>query len=252
MIFSSGLAPLGGDTRARRTSHRPARAWGSAAYDWRVLPRTAVIVDQWALLRVGIGTILRQMSIRVVADEPRGRDGIARARAGEVDLLVLGNHLDVAHADTVRDAKALPHAPLVLALLSQPDVDELASLLAAGADSVLVRSADGDEVADAVRRMAAGERVLSPALSPLLPAALRAASQAPTPPAGKLDGALLTAKEREVLAALAHGRATKEIASELFVSVATVKTHLAHIYTKLGVTDRSGAVARAVELGLLG
>lgn len=219
----------------------------------RVLPRTAVIVDQWALLRVGIGTILRQMSIRVVADEPRGRDGIARARAGEVDLLVLGNHLDVDHAETVRDAKALPHAPLVLALLAHPDVDELASLLAAGADSVLVRSADGDEVADAVRRMAAGERVLSPALTPLLPGALRAAADGgAAAPAGKGDGPGLTAKEREVLAGLARGQSTKDIAAELFVSAATVKTHLAHIYAKLGVTDRSGAVARAVELGLLG
>lgn len=223
-----------------------------------MLPRTAVIVDQWALLRVGIGTILRQMSIRVVADEPRGRDGIARARAGEVDLLILGNHLDVAHADTVREAKALPHAPLVLALLTQPDVDELASLLTAGADSVLVRSADGDEVADAVRRMVAGERVLSPGLAPLLPAALRAANDAGAASAAagsagaKADSSLLTAKEREVLASLARGRPTKEIAAELFVSAATVKTHLAHIYAKLGVTDRSGAVARAVELGLLG
>ena len=214
-----------------------------------VVVRTAVIVDQWALVRVGIGTILRQMSIRVVADEGRGRDGLVHAGRHQADLVVLGSHLDLATAEAVRGAKALGHAPLVVALLPQPDADELAAVLAARADAVLLRSADGDEVGDAVRRIAAGERVVSPALAPLLAAAVRSAADGPL---GASDTGPLTTKEREVLAGLAAGRSNREIAADLVVSAATVKTHLAHIYTKLGVSDRAGAVARAVELGLLG
>src|SRR5688500_12455830 len=123
----------------------PGCAWRASAYDVAVVVRTAVIVDQWALVRVGIGTILRQMSIRVVADEGRGRDGLAHAGRHAADLVVLGSHLDLATADAVRGAKALVHAPLVIALLPQPDADDLAAVLAARADAVLLRSADGDE-----------------------------------------------------------------------------------------------------------
>jgi NarL family two-component system response regulator LiaR len=101
----------------------------------------------------------------------------------------------------------------------------------------------GDELSEALDKVEAGERVIAPALLPLLVGAV-------TPSAPGPDS-VLTSKEREVLASLAAGRSNQEIAEALFVTRATVKTHLAHIYAKLEAKDRHEAVARAVALGLL-
>ena len=139
--------------------------------------------------------------------------------------------------------------PRILVLLDQTSRDELASLASLGVDALLVRSARPEEVADAIGRVEKGERVVAPALLPLLVGALGPAEES----AGEEDdNGVLTPKELEVLSRLAEGRSNREIANALYVTPATVKTHLAHIYAKLGVTDRHGALARAVELGLLG
>jgi DNA-binding NarL/FixJ family response regulator len=109
------------------------------------------------------------------------------------------------------------------------------------------RSSPAEELAAALRRLAAGERVLAPSLVPALVGAAGAAGEERV----GAGGGLLTGKEREVLARLAEGRSNQAIAAALHVSPATVKTHLAHIYEKLGAGDRNEAVVRAVALGLL-
>jgi DNA-binding NarL/FixJ family response regulator len=203
----------------------------------------AVIVDQWALVRIGIAAVLTGRGIEVTAEAEHGRDGIARARADKADLLVLGNHLDRPALEVVTEAATLTPPPNVVLLLTNPTRDEMAALLAAGADALLVRSVAGEELADALDRIDQGERVIAPALLPLLVGAVALTDPSPDSP--------LTGKEREVLAALAAGNSNQEIADALFVTRATVKTHLAHIYAKLEAKDRHDAVARAVALGLL-
>jgi DNA-binding NarL/FixJ family response regulator len=203
----------------------------------------AAIVDQWALVRLGIRAVLTAREVATVVEFEHGRDGIAWARAEHADLLVLGNHLDRPALDVVTEAATLDPPPHVAVLLTNPSKDELSALLAAGADALLVRSVGGEELADALDKVEAGERVIAPALVPLLLGAM-----APTAPR---PDSLLTSKEREVLAALAAGRSNLEIAEALFVTRATVKTHLAHIYAKLEAKDRHEAIARAVALGLL-
>ena len=203
----------------------------------------AVVVDQWALVRIGIAAVLTGRGIEVVAEAEHGRQGIADLRATGADLLVLGNHLDRPALDVVTEAASLTPPPKVALLLTNPNRAEVAALLAAGADALLVRSAAGEDLADALDRIDRGERVIAPALLPLLVGAVNL-SDAPA-------DSLLTSKEREVLAALAAGRSNQEIAEALFVTRATVKTHLAHIYAKLEAKDRHEAVARAVALGLL-
>ena len=203
----------------------------------------AVIVDQWALVRLGIATVLTARDIEVVAEFEHGRDGIAWARAEGAELMVLGNHLDRPALDVLTEAATLTPKPLVAMLVTSPGRDELAALLAAGADALLVRSVGADELADALDRIERGERVIAPSLLPTLVGAL---APTETPPDG-----LLTGKEREVLAALAAGNSNQQIAEVLFVTRATVKTHLAHIYAKLDAKDRHEAIARAVALGLL-
>lgn len=199
------------------------------------------MVDQWALVRVGIGTTLRHLSIRVAGESSLGSEGVALTRSTDAQLLVVGSHVDASMGESVRSAKALVPAPLVICLLNQPTRDGLSECLTAGADAVLLRSASDGDLAQAVRIIAQGERWVTPALTLLLAGAVERTAAPST----------LTAKELQVLAGLAEGRSNKELAGAIFVSQATIKTHLSHIYAKLGVKGRSEAVARAVELGLL-
>ena len=204
---------------------------------------TAVIVDEWPLVRLGIAQALRTAGVRVAGEAGTGEDGIRMAQAGEATFLVLGSVRDASVGDLLR---RLAYQPKILVLLDQVGRDEMVALASLGVDALLVRSARPEEVADAVSRVEKGERVVAPALLSLLVGALEPAADA-----GDDDG-VLTRKELEVLSRLAQGRSNREIADALFITPATVKTHLAHIYAKLGVTDRHGALARAVELGLLG
>jgi DNA-binding NarL/FixJ family response regulator len=217
----------------------------------------AVIIDHWPMLRLGLSRVLQGIDVRVVGEAAAAVEGLRLARAENADLVLLGDHPGGDAVDAVRQAARLPSTPSVVVLVGQVDSDIVGALLQAGADALLVRSAGPDELADAVGRTLEGERVVSPAIMPLLvgavasaatPTGAAARAAASDAPAGDVQ---LTAKEREVLAWLADGRSNQEIADALFVTPATVKTHLAHIYTKLQVKGRQQALARAVALGFI-
>ena len=203
----------------------------------------AVVVDQWALLRLGVTAVLQSMGIDVVAEEAAGRDGLLRARTLEPSLLVLGAMADLPVADAVVQARQLPVRPLVLVLVSALVPADLRKLMRSGPDGVLVRSTGAEELRDAIVRLRAGERVVAPALVGAVMDGLQA---------GEAQAGPLTTKELEVLVRLAEGRSNQQIAEAMFVTPATVKTHLSNIYAKLGVANRREALARAVALGLLG
>jgi DNA-binding NarL/FixJ family response regulator len=111
----------------------------------------------------------------------------------------------------------------------------------AGATGYLLKDAPRDDLVQAVRATARGEAVLSPAV------ARRLIGQVQAP-----AGSALSDREHEVLALIARGASNSAIAAALFISEATVKTHLLHIYAKLGVHDRAGAVGEAYRRGILG
>lgn len=227
---------------------------GRTAYDSAVAGRpTVVIVDQWALVRLGLGAVARAADLRLVAEGERAADGVLAARSESTNVFVLGRVSDMSLADAVRDVKRLDPAPVVLVLVERSDRDELAGLFTAGAEGVILRSAEGADVADAITRLLAGERVISPELLPVLVGMVgtEPGSDGAQHHVAAGDDAGLTVREREVLRALAGGRTNREIAERLFVTEATVKTHLANLYSKLGATDRHAAVARAMSLGLL-
>jgi DNA-binding NarL/FixJ family response regulator len=212
---------------------------------------TAVIVDEWPLVRLGIGQALRSLSIRVVGESATAADAVRQAGDEGAGWLLLGSHRDIATVEAVRRARAVTPPPRIVVLLDQVSRDVLASLLSLGVDAMMVRSVAPEELADAIRRVDKGERVVGPSLLPLLVGVLGTTGDgAEDEQPGAAEGGL-TRKELEVLTRLADGRSNKEIADALFVAPATVKTHLAHIYAKLGVTGRQEAVARAVERGLL-
>ena len=208
-------------------------------------PTTLVVVDQWPLVRMGIGRALPTISFRVL--EELGSAGRARVviRSRRPALVVLGAHLEEDPAAVTQVAKDA--GARVVALVDRARRPELVALATAGADGILAASSTGEELLAGVRTVLDGGRALSPSLVPAL-AGVVAPTGSTTP-----DGAAgLTDRERQILAHLVRGARNREIAEDLFLSPATVKTHLNHIYVKLEVRGRQEAAARALELGLVG
>ncbi|MEO7837609.1 MAG: response regulator transcription factor [Acidimicrobiales bacterium] len=210
---------------------------------------TAVVVDEWPLVRVGMVQALRSADIAVVAQTGNGEEGVRQVHARQAGYLLLGAHGDLPPTEGARRAKALARPPRVVVLLEQVTRDDLAVLAAAGVDGFLVRSVHPAELATAMRRVIKGERVVAAPLLSLLVGGMNLASAEDSGRGGV--GSALTRKELEVMVRLSEGRSNREIAEVLFVTPATVKTHLAHIYAKLGAAGRQQAVERAVAMGLL-
>lgn len=214
---------------------------------------TAVVVDEWPLVRLGVAQVLRSIDIAVLAEVAKAEEGVRAADNGTAGYFLLGACRDLSLSEAARRARALRTPPRLLVLVDHIGRGELGALRAVGIDALLPRSAAPNELADAVKRVAKGERVVAPALLSLLMGVIAPADPvAENPQAGTSHREALTRKELEVLACLAEGRSNREIADALFVTPATVKSHLAHIYVKLGVAGRQEAMARAVALGLLG
>lgn len=144
--------------------------------------------------------------------------------------------------DAVRELKRRGLRSGVLVLTTYDTDSDTIAAIEAGATGYLLKDSPSDELVAAVRATAAGETVLSPKVASRLATHVRRPGGSPT----------LSAREREVLTLVARGTSNRAIAEELFVSEATVKTHLAHVFEKLGVADRAAAVARGYEQGILG
>jgi DNA-binding NarL/FixJ family response regulator len=129
-----------------------------------------------------------------------------------------------------------------VALIQGIEPGPVVETFAAGADAVVSREVTDDELREALRRLALGQRYIAGAPTPSLFAAIGQAAGGPS---------LLTGKEKEVLVSLSKGASNREIAADLYVSPSTVKTHLSNIYAKLDAANRHQAVRRAMDLGLL-
>jgi DNA-binding NarL/FixJ family response regulator len=204
------------------------------------------------------------ITLLIVDDHPVVRDGLAGMFAPDAGFEVLGEATDGAEA--VRLALAL-NPSVILMDLRMPGMDGVAAItelarrgvparvlvlttydtdshvlpaIEAGATGYLLKDAPRDELLRAVRAAAQGQAALSPSVATRLMSRVRAPGAEP-----------LSQRELEVLSLVAAGTTNREAAARLFISEATVKTHLLHIYAKLGVGDRAAAVAEAFHRGLL-
>ncbi len=217
---------------------------------------SALVADELALVRRGIGASLADAQVEVVAEAASGREVVDLVSVHAPDLVVLGTLVDLSAPEVARRLQASARVPAMVVLLASAQRAELGQLLTLAVDALVLRTVGPLELTAVVHRVLAGEQVVVPAL---LAALLDDADGSPAVPgvevaiamAAEVDGQLLTPRERQVLVLLAEGRANREIAASLFVSLPTVKTHVAHIYAKLGARNRNEALGRAVSLGLL-
>jgi DNA-binding NarL/FixJ family response regulator len=210
-----------------------------------------LVVDDQQLVRAGIARIFGFADdLEIVgecADGSEVAEAVARLRPDVVLMDVRMKEVDGAEA--TRRLRAGGRAPAVLVLTTFDDDETVAAALAAGAAGFVLKDAPGEDLIRAVRTVAAGDAWLDPAVTPRVIAAYRASPAAQAASGARIDD--LTAREHDVLQLLARGATNAEIADRLYITEGTVKSHVGHIFTKLGLRDRAAAIVFAFDHALV-
>lgn len=207
-----------------------------------------LVVDDQDLVRQGLRMILELAGIDVVGEAADGVEAVEAAVELEPDVVLMD--LRMPGMDGVEATRRIVAATeaKVLALTTFDADEQVAEVLRAGAAGYLLKDVTSDGLVDAIRRASSGEPVLAPAVLARLMAHF--SDNPPTPTEAPPGYDELTEREREILALIGAGSSNAEIAEALFISMATVKTHVRHIFAKLGLRDRAQAVIVAREAGL--
>ncbi|QEU90837.1 response regulator [Streptomyces kanamyceticus] len=201
-----------------------------------------LLADDHPVVRAGLRAVLdAEPDFEIVAEAATAEAAVERAAGGGVDVVLMdlqfgaGMHGSAATAEiTAREG-----APRVLVLTTYDTDADILAAVEAGAAGYLLKDAPPEELAAAVRTAASGRSALAPAIAHRLMDRMRAPGEA------------LSRRELEVLRLVRDGLSNQRISKELFLSQATVKSHLVHIYAKLGVDSRTAAVAAATSRGLI-
>jgi DNA-binding NarL/FixJ family response regulator len=201
-----------------------------------------VIVDDHPVVRDGLrGMFVGDDRFAVLGEAGDGREALAVIEAVTPDVVLMDLRMPVMDGATaIRELKARGSPARVLVLTTYDTDSDVLPAIKAGATGYLLKDTPREELFRAVMAAHRGESVLSPAVAGRLMGHLRSPAKDP-----------LSQRELEVLTLIARGCSNRETAKRLFISEATVKTHLLHTYTKLGVRDRAAAVATAMEQGLI-
>jgi DNA-binding NarL/FixJ family response regulator len=203
------------------------------------------------MVRSGFSVLLNaQPDIEVIAEAVNGREAIARAGALHPDVILMDVRMPVLDGlQATREITAMPDPPKILMLTTFDLDDYVYEALRSGASGFLLKDASADELANAVRLVAAGDALLAPGITRRLISEFARMGAPRSPGRKQIEG--LTERESEVLALVARGMSNSEIADHLVVAGQTVKTHVSRILMKLGLRDRTQMVVLAYESGLV-
>lgn len=202
-----------------------------------------LIVDDHPLMRTGLTALFEtDPTIEVVAAVGTTDQGLVEVQRMEPDVVLMDLQFNriFEGAQATKDIRALPNPPAVLILTNFDTDADIVAAIEAGAAGYLLKDAAPDDITAAIKAAASGQTALAPAVATRLLARMHQPHSA------------LSARELEVLELVSRGFSNTDIARLLHLSETTVKSHLAHIYPKLGVNSRTAAVASAREAGIIG
>jgi len=198
-----------------------------------------MLVDDHALLRTGVANIINQEpDLAVVAQAGNGLEAIAEYERHRPDVTLLDLRMPVMEGvEAVRQIRARDPRARVIVLTTYDTDDEISRALKAGAKAYVLKDISADDLIGCIRDVLAGKTYIAPSAAAKL--------------AEGVTRVQLTPREMAALRLMADGKSNKEIASELSISERTVKTHLGHLFDKLGVTSRTEAIKVATRRGLV-
>jgi two-component system, NarL family, nitrate/nitrite response regulator NarL len=204
-----------------------------------------IVADDHPLYREGVvRALLASGQVEIVAEADDGRSALDDIREHRPDVALLDYKLPELDGVAVTNAVVREQLPTRILLVSAyTDSGVVYKALETGAAGFLSKEARREEIVDGVLACARGENVVPPDVAAGLVSEIRLRRQDNTP--------VLTPREQEILHLIAAGKSLPEIAKELFLGLTTVKTHVQHLYSKLGVSDRAAAVAIAMRRGLI-
>lgn len=215
------------------------------------MPISVLVVDDQELMRMGLKMVLgAHPDIEVIGEAGNGDEAVRRASDLRPDVVLMDVRMPVVDGVTATARIVAAGDGVRVLVMTTFDLDEHAlGALRAGASGFLLKDTPPEDLVSAIRSVAAGDAVVSPKVTKRLLDRLVAEDPTSLRDPKILD--VLTTREREVLEQIAAGRSNAEIAAALFLSEATVKTHVGRVLTKLGLRDRVQAVVLAYETGLV-
>jgi DNA-binding NarL/FixJ family response regulator len=200
---------------------------------------TVLLVDDHALMRTGVANIINhERDLEVVAEASNGVEAVAAFEHFHPDVTLLDLRMPIMEGvEAVRQIRALDPRARVIVLTTYDTDDEISRALKAGAKAYVLKDISADQLIGCIRDVLAGKTYLAPSAAAKL--------------AEGVTHVQLTPREMAALRLMADGKANKEIATDLSISERTVKTHLGHLFEKLGVTSRTEAIKVATRRGLV-